>query len=115
MKPLKIHSIGTTTVFEGLELIEDKEPFNYGVEPKTSKTMKPQIVLVIPFNTIGVVIEEGTNPNGSNWYKTESDGIREEWELAFFKDVEAANQCILLLKSRVAPSTKELILKMMKL
>lgn len=108
MKPLKIHSIGTTIIFEGLELTEDKEPFNYG-ELTTNKPMKQQIVLVIPFNTIGVIIEEGTNPNGSKWYRTDSDGIREEWELAFFKDIEAANQCILCLRSKVAPSTKALI------
>lgn len=70
--------------------------------------MKQQIVLVIPTNTIGVIIDEGVNPNGSKWYRTDCDGVREESELAFIYD-SAVAQMAISMGAQIAPSTKDLI------
>ena len=53
--------------------------------------MNKRVVLVIPTNTIGVIIDEGVNPNGSKWYRTDCDGVREEDELAFIQDGELSD------------------------
>lgn len=45
-----------------------------------------EVVYVPKFQTIGMVIDKGTDPNGSKWYRTDSDGIRESQELIWLRD-----------------------------
>jgi len=70
--------------------------------------MKQQIVLVIPTNTIGVVIDKGLNPNGSIWYRTDCDGVREKHELVFLFHASSIESAIDA-GAQIAPSTKDLI------
>jgi hypothetical protein len=67
------------------------------------------IVVAIPeHRSIGIVLEVGLNPNGSYWYRTDADGIREKHEL-FRIDNYAFIDGLLDQGYQIAPSTLKAI------
>lgn len=69
---------------------------------------KPKYVYVQETNSIGVVIDSGKD-NAGEWYRTDSDGVREASELLFLKTKKDVKDCINQLGANIAPSTKNLI------
>lgn len=70
---------------------------------------KAKYAYVSKFNSIGVIIDRGTDSNGEEWFRTDSDGVRYSSELLFLYTKRDVIRCAKQLNARIAPSTKKLI------
>jgi hypothetical protein len=76
-------------------------------------TLKVKCVHVQSTNCIGLIIDEGVDPNGQKWYRTDCDGVRGEWELSPLLTKEDVIKCEEQFKAQIAPSTRKVILNIM--
>ena len=65
-------------------------------------------VYVQSTNTIGAIIDKG-HDNSGEWFRTDSDGIRDASELLFLKTKKDIKECVRQLNAHISPSTKKLI------
>ena len=64
------------------------------------------LVHVKSLNSLGYVIDKGTDPNGNRWYRTDVDGIRDECDLQVVRNLED----LLLTRPFISDSTLERIM-----
>ena len=72
------------------------------------KTRTAKYAYVKEFNNIAIITDSGKE-GCWQWYRTDSDGVREAQELVFLRTKRDVKRCLKQMNANIYPSTKQLI------
>lgn len=71
----------------------------------TSKNKSAKYVYVKPTNTIGIIIDSGSDKKWGDWFRTDCDGTRDSSELIFLHTKKHIKEFIKKYDAFIHPST----------